>query len=395
MKAQVFSSSLQDPGVRYDGAQLQQICDAVPTLRPQVLWQRTCTAEILTASLPAALAEATPYSFPMLQAILQHRNTPVSLLVAIIQDAKTPARALGSAMDELERRIPRKPLPTGPDGSPLLVLGPAQFSFDEDSTPSSIRFARFQRYESAAAGKYVGMKLQSLPFRSLPDGSHVPAPRETMLSVPGMVRLMQQEDYRNVYFLPENFSFEGGDAMKLACLATGFAVAHNKELAKEKGELELETPLAPSRPEPSPAQPPKVSAPPARAAAPKALHPPFPNPAYDRFAKLRKHEVAAAGRYIGLLTLSPSFKILPDGRRINVFSSVIRVIPGTTLAPEKADDRSVYFMPGFYNVETPATVQQLELVKAFATEHNQWVLRQSDEKSANDDSGAGKRKVIY
>jgi len=158
MKAQVFSSSLQDPGVHYNGAQLQQICDAVPTLRPQVLWQRTCTAEILTASLPAALAEATPYSFPMLQAILQHRNTPVSLLVAIIQDAKTPARALGSAMDELERRIPRKPLPTGPDGSPLLVLGPAQFSFDEDSTPSSIRFARFQRYESAAAGKYEPFK---------------------------------------------------------------------------------------------------------------------------------------------------------------------------------------------------------------------------------------------
>ena len=213
-----------------------------------------------------------------------------------------------------------------------------------------------------------------------------------MLSVPGMVRLMQQEDYRNVYFLPESFSFEGSDVTKLTCLATGFAVAHNKELAREKGEQELEDSLPTPRPTALPTPPATVSAPPARAGAPKALHPPFPNPAYDRFAQLRKHEVAAEGRFIGLLTLTPSFKILPDGRRVNVFSSVIRIIPGTTLAPEKVDDRTVYFMPVFFNAETPATAQQLELVKAFASEHNQWVLRQSD---TNDGSGPGKRKFVY
>ncbi len=392
MKTQVFSSSLQDPGVRYNGEQLQQIYVAVPALRAQVLWNPACPAEVLTACLPDAFAEATKYSYPKLQAILQHRNTPVPLLAAIIQNPRTPARAVEQAMSELEARIPRKPLAIGSDGLPLQVIGPAQYSFDDDSVVSSIRYARFHRYEAAAAGKYIGLKIQSLPFRSLPDGSHAPAPRETMLSVPGMVRLMQQEDYRNVYFLPESFSFEGSDVTKLTCLATGFAVAHNKELAREKGEQELEDSLPTPRPTALPTPPATVSAPPARAGAPKALHPPFPNPAYDRFAQLRKHEVAAEGRFIGLLTLTPSFKILPDGRRVNVFSSVIRIIPGTTLAPEKVDDRTVYFMPVFFNAETPATAQQLELVKAFASEHNQWVLRQSD---TNDGSGPGKRKFVY
>jgi hypothetical protein len=101
--------------------------------------------------------------------------------------------------------------------------------------PGADRFALFRKYEAAAVGMYVGMKIQSLPLQSLPDGRQVVAPRQTILSVPGMNHLMAMKDYRNVYFLPEFFSFEDAARSKITDLAIEFAVEHNEKLLKQRG----------------------------------------------------------------------------------------------------------------------------------------------------------------
>lgn len=373
MKAQVFASSLQDPGVRYNGAQLQQICDAVPALRAQVLWNPACPAEVLTTCLPDALAEATKYSYPKLQAILRHRNTPVPLLAAIIQSPKTPTYALEQAMNELESRIPRKPQPWEADKS-LVVVRIAQYSFDDDSVPSSIRYARFQRYESAAKDKYIGLKQLSLPYELGRDGRRVAVPQKTMILVAGIPQLAGKQEFQDAYVLPEEFCFDGDRATKLAMLAMGFAAEHNKALHKQRGEPELPMPVAVLAP-PRDSNLASHSAP---AVPPRASTQPPPRP--DPYARFRAAEPSYKGVILVVLFRGHGEYAGLDGKKFIANNTVVTRMPGVPKEQQLANSKEVFGL-GVYDPADEESRKLMELAEGFAREHNIQVLKERTEKA--------------
>jgi hypothetical protein len=359
--------------VHYNGAQLQQVCDAVPALRAQVLWNPACTAELLTACLPDALAEATKYSSPKLQAILRHPNATVPLLVAIIQNPKTPTYALEQAMDVLESRIPHKPQPWEADNS-LLVFRIAQYSFDDDSVPSSIRYARFQRYESAAKDKYIGVKQLSLPYETGRDGRRVPVPQTTMILVAGIPQLAGKQEYRDAYILPEEFCFDGDRATKLAMLAMGFAAVHNKALHQQRGEPELPIPVA----VPAPPRDSNLAPHPAPAAPPRASTPSPPRP--DPYARFRAAEPTYKGVILVVLFRGHGEFTGLDGKKFIANNTVVTRMPGVPKEQKLANSKEVFGL-GVYDPADEESRKLMELAEGFAREHNIQVLKERAEKA--------------